>query len=247
MLDVATGPFELSLDATTVDFGEVNIDASSGPRVVTLRNIGGEAITDLRAEEGLDFDGRAFSFTLEATRLEPGASTELSILFSPAQPGPVSSTILIQASDGETSRSYGIDLAGVGTRDDVAVMPISLVFDEVTVGTQRTESFEVRNESSAVRRVEFSFSAGVDVCGGDPVGEGDPVAFCMVPPSPGFAASRTLQLAPGQIESLQVRFAPPPVPGPFDGSIGYDCADANCGGEISLQGTTIMIGMPPGG
>jgi len=237
MPDMATGPFDLVLDTEALDFGGVQIRTESPARVVTLENLGGEAITQLRAEEGLGFEG-AFSFTLADDNLAPGASTELSVVFSPSELGSVSSTILLQASDGATSRSFGVDLSGEGIPVEVTATPASLDFGGVMVGLPNTQSFEMRNNGASVRTVEFSFSRDVDVC------EGDVLLFCLVAPTPEFANTRRLELAPGGSQRFDVQFEAP-GPSDYSGSIGYGCTDGGCGGEVLLRGSGVGIG--PGG
>ncbi|MEM6861606.1 MAG: choice-of-anchor D domain-containing protein [Myxococcota bacterium] len=237
--EVFEGPFDLAQDVEVIDFGDVQAQTDSEARIVSLRNVGGEDIIDLQAMEGVGFLRGTFSFSLAANSLAPGASTELRVVFSPAELGPASSMILLLASDGQTMRSYGVDLEGVGIPSEVVVTTGSLNFDMIQVGLDGTRSFGLRNDGSVSRTVEFSFSANVSMCAGDAS------LFCLVPPNDEFRETARLELASGAAQSFEVRFLPP-ASGSFSASIGYECLDFGCGGEIALQGSGQEIGIPGG-
>jgi hypothetical protein len=131
-------PRDIDVNPPALDFGSVEIP-STATRTVTLQNLGGAALT----VTGLTLTGSA-EFEFGATVpfppfvLGPGASTDVSIDYSPVDENSDSGTLEVESDDPDEPL-VSVPLSGTGVAPaslcDINVSPLSLDLGTVDVGT----------------------------------------------------------------------------------------------------------------
>jgi hypothetical protein len=138
------GPAKATLTPTTEAFNPETVNVASGPRIITLANTGGVAMTissyTFTGANPADFTQ---THTCGAT-LNGGATCTISVIFKPAAIGAKSATLSVVTSGGTvTAALTGSGLAAAAV---AALSPTSLTFASQTVGTASVaKSFTLSN------------------------------------------------------------------------------------------------------
>jgi hypothetical protein len=144
---------KVSLDATSVDFGSVDVIDRSKSKVtksVTLRNTGDQPLkVDKAYIAGVD----AGSFTVTAsacdgTTVAAGATCRVDVTFDPANTGPTTASLNF-ADNAKIMGFQNVPLKGTGTAGKATVSPASLSFGTVTAGSPVTKTVTVTNAGDA--------------------------------------------------------------------------------------------------
>lgn len=125
---------QLSVSPLTLAFGNVNVGATS-TQTVTLTNAGTGAVTVSAASvtgSGFSLSGLTLPFTLGA-----GEHTSLSASFAPTVGGNATGSLSITSN--ASSSASSVALSGTGATLQVSVLPGSIGFGNVTVGTKSTQ------------------------------------------------------------------------------------------------------------
>jgi hypothetical protein len=106
----------LAADVASIDFGTVDVDASSFAEVVTIANEGDGALTDpvvvVTGEAAADFAVDSSSSTCPGATLAAGESCTLEVWFEPSAGGARSATLRLHG-DGD-AQGAGVALGGTG-------------------------------------------------------------------------------------------------------------------------------------
>ncbi|MGH9379366.1 MAG: choice-of-anchor D domain-containing protein [Thermoanaerobaculia bacterium] len=115
----------LTFDPATLDFGEVEVGTTSPPQIATLHNDGSALATGL-AFAGLPDDGFAADTGDCGASLAPGASCEVSVTFTPAEPGAATATLEASSAEGSAA---SLAVEGEGVPAAVVATPMELEVD----------------------------------------------------------------------------------------------------------------------
>jgi hypothetical protein len=179
----------LSVAPTALDFGTVAVGASN-TLSVTLTSSGSAACN---VTAGIVGDP---SFTLPAPSLSvaPGGTAQLAVAFAPHDDGPPpmrQGTLEIDSDDPDHPRTTVALTGAVAPHCTLTVMPASVDFGQVTIGTTATRSVMLGNTGDAACTVDnFAIAAGSDP------------AFALA------SAPGPITLAPGANATVAVRFSP---------------------------------------
>ena len=122
----------VSLSATKLSYGGVNVGSTSASQSVTLTNTGSATLSIISiGVTGLD--ASSFVFANNCAGLAAGASCSIHGHFAPAAVGAVTAAITI--SDSATGTPQSIALAGTGTNTTVSLSATKLSYGGVNVGT----------------------------------------------------------------------------------------------------------------
>jgi uncharacterized delta-60 repeat protein len=148
------------VDGGSAGFGSVNLGASSGTRIFTVRNTGTtNTLTGLTlTKDGTNAADYAVG-SLGATDLAPGASTTFSVTFTPGATGSRAAAIHIASNDPDEN-PFDISLTGTGVAPEIAVEQpagtnltdgsASVAFGNVVAGgSSAVFTFTIKNPGSA--------------------------------------------------------------------------------------------------
>lgn len=142
--------------APSIDFGDTILDGT-GTRTLTVSNVG-QGTLNLGPPSWLGVGG-AFSFgEFGADVLEPGASTELTLTFSPTSVGAASAVLMLRSDDPDEAAAT-VNLSGEGVEPTLAFEPSAIVLDSQTAECPVSESFllvNVGEDSVQVTGLAFS-------------------------------------------------------------------------------------------
>jgi len=131
------------------NFGKVQIGSSSDYSI-QLSNTGNETLRITSKKE----QGSAFSFgkfTLPV-KLQPGASIELPVIFTPTAEGYASGTLTLASNDPNSPRNINVHGTGSNPSDpELGVTPSTLSFGNVTVGSSASLQATLTASNSAVK------------------------------------------------------------------------------------------------
>ncbi len=161
------GTPDILVDPLYIDFGYVQVGDSSADRVVTITNVGtADLLIDLAALSG--YDSPHFTITDDSASgntLIPGASTTVSLRFTPSDAGFKSAELVIASYDPDESYSY-VYLFGTATeapQPRIQVEPDYIDFGTVTAGSSSALStVTITNAGGADLIVYALFLSGVD-------------------------------------------------------------------------------------
>ena len=129
-------------------FEKVQIGTSASV-TVEISNIGDKMLRiSSKSEEGASF---SFSPFPTPVKLEPGASTQLTVTFKPSKKGYADATLVLTSNDPNSPRT--LHFAGTGfypSSASLAVVPATLNFGNVTVGSSATPQGTLTASGAAV-------------------------------------------------------------------------------------------------
>lgn len=132
----------LVADPPTIDFGRVLV-GDTVTTTVTLTNTADRAIEVIRATL-TPATSLEYGVTLDRIRLEPGATTQMSVRYAPTDVGADEGMLTILDS-GPRAMDLAVRLRGQGVESDIVVEPSALGFQNVVAGTPQTLPFFIRN------------------------------------------------------------------------------------------------------
>jgi hypothetical protein len=141
---------ELAFEPRALDFGNVQVGQTSPAQAVMLVNTGSAVATGVAFQS----PGSGFSVTSSTcgASLQPGASCESLITFTPAASGPVGATWTASSNQGAMT---SLDLSGTGTAPVLQFDPTSLDFGDVPVGTTST------SQTASLKNVGTGVATGI--------------------------------------------------------------------------------------
>jgi uncharacterized repeat protein (TIGR03803 family) len=117
---------------TALDFGGLNVGASSGPQSVVVTNTGGPGATVTSVVATGDFSASSGC----TVSLGSGEACSIDVVFQPTLVGPAAGTLTVTTNAGGP---FVVSLAGVGTAPAVSLTPSSLDFGSVPIGESSIE------------------------------------------------------------------------------------------------------------
>jgi hypothetical protein len=210
----------VSLSATALNFGSVNLGATSQPQTITLTNSGTLALTftSLFAFTG-DFTGSGNCYT--TVPLAPGASCVLNTTFTPTSSGTRTGTITVATNDPSGTKTVALSGTGVVPVATLSLSSSALSFGSVNVGaTSPAQTITLTNTGTASLTITSLFAFT-----GDFTGSGN--CYTSSP------------LAPGASCVLNVTFAPTSS-GTRTGTITMTSNDPAGTKTVALSGTGVV-------
>ena len=175
--------FLLGANPTSLSYGNVNV-AGNSSLTATLTNTGNSNVTvSSVTATGTGFSSSGVS---AGTTLAPNQSVTLNVAFAPTAAGSVTGSVSVASN--ATNSPAVISLSGVGVQPQISVVPASVSFGNVVVGTKNTQTITLKNAGTANLSVSQATVSGS-----------------------GFATSGLtlpLTLTPGQSTNFNVAFAP---------------------------------------
>src|SRR5437899_2545959 len=216
------GNGQLSARPASVAFGNVTV-GSSGTQAVSFSNTGNVNLTvSLGGATGPGFSISGLTFPLT---LPPGQSSAFNVQFAPTATGSASGSVSL-VSDAPNPPST-IALSGTGVQPQLSVVPPSVSFGNVLVGSTGVQNLTLTNSGSANLTIaQGSFTvAGFSISG----------------------LSFPLTLPPGQSSTLSVHFAPTAT-GSVSGGIDLKSERLNSSRFVTLYAVGVhpqLTFMPP--
>ena len=204
---------QLSASSTSLGFGSVNT-GSSATLNVSVSNTGNSSVTISQITES----GAGFTLTSPTVplTLSPGQSTSLSVKFAPSATGTFAGTVTVTSN--ATNSPLTISLSGTGVQPQIAVVPSSVAFGNVTVGVTNTQTVTIQNPGTANLSISRASASGT-----------------------GFSFSGLalpLSLAPGTSTSFSAAFTPASA-GNLSGAITLVSNAPNSPTTIALSGSGV--------
>jgi hypothetical protein len=151
----ATQTLQLSVTPSSLSFGNIATGTST-TKTVTLTNTGNTSVSISQiAETGTGFTAAGLSLPLT---LAAGASTSFTVTFDPATAGSLSGSVTVTSTASNSPST--ITLSGTGVQPQISVVPSSVSFSNVTVGTTNTQSVTIQNSGTANLSVTQATLAG---------------------------------------------------------------------------------------
>jgi len=193
----------ISLSATTIAFGDEQINIPSAARTVTITNRGGSPL----GQPSFSISGTGtLNFTVGTTTcgasLAAGSSCTVGVLFTPVAAGATTATLTV-ATTSLGVASAGVALTGTGMLPPMlGISPTALNLGTVVVGSS-SDAFtvEVTNIGQETMTLPTFALSGISGPSGAQLGD-----FALRAPTDIPACTTTL--APGAICSIQVTFTP---------------------------------------
>ncbi|MCA9553820.1 MAG: choice-of-anchor D domain-containing protein [Myxococcales bacterium] len=150
----------LVADPPMVDFGRVLV-GTTATQAVSLTNSSDRAVEVIRASL-TQATSLEYSVTLDRIRLDPGASIDLVVTYSPNDVGMDEGAVTVLDS-GPRAMDLTIRLRGQGVESDIVVEPNALAFSGIYPGQTQTLPFFVRNigvDPHQITKMVFASSNG---------------------------------------------------------------------------------------
>lgn len=229
-LIMRTNEANIQPDNESVDFGSIEVGGSSSEERITIINIGAQTANIIGAriepsslesvfeiQNKLDFVSR---------ELKTDSIINLRIVFKPQESGLFTAKVIVES---ETN-SAEIDLSGRGRGDDEDLVQIeTLNFGRVPIGDSKSLKMALRNISENI--VTYTLNENITAVLGE-----DCFAY---DPSNDIQPGEEFDLAPGQTDSVLVKFSPKAY-GPKEGSSNIT-ARVGGGEDVSASGKLIGI------
>ena len=204
---------QLVISPSALSFGNISVGSSS-TQTVTLINSGAASVTVSQASvSGTGFSNNGLTPPLT---LPPGQSSTLTVRFTPQAAGRVTGSLSVVSNDPHSPTM--IALNGAGDQAQLSVIPTSVSFGDVAVGTLNTQTITLIN----------SGTANVIISRATPSGNGFSITGLTFP----------LTLSAGQRTSFNVAFAPTGA-GSVTGSLSLVSDAPNSPSTIALSGTGV--------
>jgi MYXO-CTERM domain-containing protein len=203
---MVVNPIEIIFD------GGVEVGASSTPRPVRVTNDGGyplvlNSATIQNPAEQNSFFISGFPSGFE---LQPGASQEFFVTFTPAVNGYQSGTLAI-ASDSFLNPSRSVTVSGTGVGAEVELLRSSIGFGKANVGTPTSQMLSIRNKGVRTLEIyDIAFEKKTGLDGGTSSTPAMALDFSVERSADGGSLFPMLVDA-GSFTSVPLRFAPTAV------------------------------------
>ena len=219
-----SSPSALALGASSLNFGSVLVGANStqtlqltdtGTSAVTFGSI--SAATTLTAASG-DYSTALGNCPQPGQTLAPGTSCTLQLAFAPTQPGTIAGTLSIASS--ASTLPLTVSLTGIGEQSHMQILPASLNFGPIAVGSPASLSLTLANNGSA------------------------PIAGIALAATGDYAVTvpcAVATLAPGGSCGVTVTFTPT-VTGADNSTLTVTSSDATSPDSVPLTGSGISNG-----
>jgi Abnormal spindle-like microcephaly-assoc'd, ASPM-SPD-2-Hydin len=146
---------QLSATPASIAFGSVATGTST-TQTVTLKNPGNASVSVSQiTESGTGFTATAPTLPLT---LAAGASTSFTVTFNPATASSLTGSVTVTSTAANSPAT--VSLSGTGIQPQIAVVPASVSFSNVTVGVTNTQSVTIRNAGTASLSVTQATLAG---------------------------------------------------------------------------------------
>lgn len=132
----------VTADPPVVDFGRVLV-GTTATQSVSLTNSSDRAVEVIRASL-TPATSLEYGVELERIRLEPGASAQMTVTYTPGDLGMDEGAIVVLDS-GPRAMDLNVRVRGQGVESDIVVEPAAHVFSGLYVGQTQTRPFYVRN------------------------------------------------------------------------------------------------------
>ncbi|MCP5534755.1 MAG: choice-of-anchor D domain-containing protein [Akkermansiaceae bacterium] len=200
-IEISNGSGGLDNGMSTVEFGKSLVRASGGAEVFTISNTGTSPLTELQVQL---IGSIAQDFTLNtnalATTVQPGATTNFSVTFSPATLGVRTGILRIRSSDLDEGQ-FDIQITGTGVQPDIAI------FHKTQELTTPAQGVDLGSETMGLEAAEEIFM--ISNTGGYPLSG---ISMTMAGANPGdfriSGAGVPDVIEPGQTATFGVIFAP---------------------------------------
>ncbi len=164
---ITTPKPDISVVPMSINFGDVLVGIPSAAKTVNVKNEGTANLTigTLAINNG---QFTIFSGDISGNTLVPGASANISLVFTPANLGPQSANLTIPSNDADENPVV-VTMSGNGIVPDIAVNPMSIDFEEVLLNTpSAVKDVTVTNEGTAnltigtltINNSQFTISGG---------------------------------------------------------------------------------------
>src|SRR5438309_4099042 len=174
---------QLVVSPSALSFGNISVGSSS-TQTVTLINSGAASVTVSQASvSGAGFSNNGLTPPLT---LPPGQSSTITVRFAPQAAGSATGSLTVVSNDPHSPSM--IALNGTGDQPQLSVIPTSVSFGDVAVGTRNTQTITLIN----------SGTGNMTISQATPSGNGFSITGLTVP----------LTLSAGQRTSFNVAFAP---------------------------------------
>jgi len=178
-----TPTYLLSPSTTAASFGNVNVGSTS-VQAVSLSNTGNSAVSISQVKTaGTGFSASGVNVPLN---LAAGQSASLNLTFAPTSAGSVSGSVTLVSNASNSPAS--IALSGVAVQPQLSVVPASVGFGTVAVGSTNTQTMMVTNQGTANLSVSQATVSGT--------------GFGLSP------SALPMTVAPGKSGTLTVTFTP---------------------------------------
>jgi len=133
----------LTANSSSINFGSVAVGSNASQSLV-LTNMGSTAITISQ----LTISNGAFSLSNVTLPISvgPGQNATATLQFTPKVAGPVTGNLTVVNS---ASSAVDVSLAGTGTQAQISLIPSSVSFGAVAVGTSNSQTINVINQGSS--------------------------------------------------------------------------------------------------
>jgi len=141
---------EIEVEPTGVDFGGNLLGVPSEGSVVTIRNIGGQAL-GVNGISVIGADDDAFSETNNCTTVAAGESCTATVTYTASAEGPQNASLEINSTDADEPTVL-VTLSGTGAveeKPEIEVTPIALDFAKVVEGTITEQTVLIKNTGTA--------------------------------------------------------------------------------------------------
>lgn len=155
--------FLLSPSVTSLSFGNVLVGSASGSQSISLSNTGNSSVTISQVTvSGAGFTASGITTPLT---LAAGQSAALSAIYSPTAAGSIAGSISVVSN--ATNSPATITLSGTGIQPQISVVPTSVAFGSVAVGSSTSQTMSIQNSGTAPLSVTqaTASSAGFAVSG----------------------------------------------------------------------------------
>jgi len=209
-----TSDLQLSVNPSTVSFGDVIVGGSS-TKNITLANTGNGDVTVSRViitGVSLTETGLTLPLTLSARQ-----SANFNVVFAPSSVGALAGSITVMSSASNSPATIPLSGAGVSTALQLSANPSTLNFGNVAVGSTGTQTVTLSNTGNSnvtVSQIDLTGAASFSVTG----------------------LALPVTLSAGQTSSLNVVFAPQAT-GDVLGTISAISTASNSPSTVSLTGS----------
>ena len=138
-------PSALTLTPTTVAFGSVQL-GSSAVLPVEVTNSGSVAIAFQNVSATGNFSA-AGNCPASGTALPPQSSCTIQVIFAPLQTGSLTGSLMLMTS--ASSAPLMVSLSGTGTASELTVVPGSVAFGDIVVGSSEEMPLMLNNRGTA--------------------------------------------------------------------------------------------------
>jgi len=151
----AATTLQLSVSPTSLSFGNL-ATGSNATKNVTISNTGNSSVSVSQISAtgtGFGTSGIALPLTIAA-----GQSTSFGVTFAPASTGSIAGSVTVVSS--ATNSPATVTLSGTGVQAQIAVVPSSVSFGNVSVGVTNSQTLTIQNPGTATLSVTQASLSG---------------------------------------------------------------------------------------